>query len=433
MNTFLNTALRASLIRNSLIQFIWWVIFYPGFYSADSFAVLQMAKTGDLNGMWSAPWALAVRYLSLGGAYPGVVTLFFSQVFSVSLTIFIYSILKSKQSSLVSAILHLTPLVGAAGITLWHDIPMTAGFFLVSSFLFRARNLEQINLKEVFCFLIPGMVLSTFRGNGLPTLFVLLIFFILIERRVKKKGLIFLGMIFAIVTVTISNSLMNSGASGDYELATGWIIDDVSCYASTENGQGFVERNIPGLANTATWSSASACTWISDAKLSSQEIDQARAQLPKLILSLAKEDLGFLISTHLYRHKYLVPIPIYGIPKPPFIHSTIEFMDGDVNWRFKQLAEKARSYIRIWNFFSFFFAYSGLWLVVIFFAALMKKSRDFLYIGILSLILSVSLFIFAGISDARYVFYILISGQIVGLSIMFRVIRALTRFSYRKN
>jgi hypothetical protein len=433
MNQFLNTSLRASLIRNSLIQFIWWVIFYPGFYSADSFAVLQMAKTGELNGMWSAPWALAVRYLSLGGAYPGVVTLLFSQVFSVSLTIFVYSILKSRESSLVSAILHLTPLVGAAGITLWHDIPMTAGFFLVSTFLFRARNLEQINLKEVLCFLIPGMFLSTFRGNGLPTLFVLLIFFILIERRVKKKGLIFLGMIFSIVTVTFSSSLMNSEALSDSELATGWIIYDVSCYASTENGQGFVERNIPGLGNTDSWSSASACNWFSDAKLSSQENSQARGHLPKLILSLAKEDLGFLISTHLKRHQYLVPIPIYGIPRPPFIHSSIEFVNDDINWKFQDAAEKARSYIRVWNYFNFFFAYSGLWLVVIFFASIIKRSRDLLYVGALSLVLSLSLFIFAGISDARYVFYILIAGQIVGLGAFLETIKTLSRLRARRN
>ena len=433
MNQFLNTSLRASLFRNSLIQFVWWIIFYPGFYSADSFAVLQMAKTGELNGMWSAPWALTVRFLSLGGAHPGIVTLVFSQVFSVSLTIFVYSILKSRQSSLVSAILHLTPLVGATGITLWHDIPMTAGFFLVSTFLFRARNLEQIDLKEVFCYLIPGMFLSTFRGNGLPTLFVLLIIFILIERRVKKKGLIFLGIIFSIVTVTFSSSQMNSEALSDSELATGWIIYDVSCYASTENGQGFVERNIPGLGNTDSWSSASACTWFSDAKLSSQENAQAREHLPKLILSLAKEDFGFLISTHLKRHQYLVPIPIYGIPRPPFIHSSIEFVNDDINWKFQDVAEKARSFIRVWNYFNFFFAYSGLWLVIIFFAAIIKRSRNLLYVGLLSLVLSLSLFIFAGISDARYVLYILVAGQIVGLGALLETMKTLPRLRARRN
>ena len=433
MKFLLGHSQKSALFRNCIIQLIWWVLFFPGFYSSDSFAVLEMAKTGELYGIWSATWALAVTFLSFSGRHPEIVTLVFSQVFSVSLTIFVYSILKLRQSSIITTILHLTPLVGAVGITLWHDIPMTAGFFLVSAFLIRARKLEQINLKEVFLYLIPGMFLSTFRGNGLPTLFILLIFFVLIEKHIKRKRLIVLGLMFSIAAVSISGSQMNSGGLSDSEIATSWIISDVSCYASTEKGQGFIERNIPTVGSTDSWSSAAACTWFSDAKLSSQEIDQAREKLPKLLLSLAKEDLGFLISTHLKRHKYLVPIPIYGIPNPPFIHSSIEFVNDDINWRFQQVAEKARSYIRVWNYFNFFFAYSGLWLLAIFLAAIIKRNRDLLYVGALSLVLSVSLFVIAEISDARYVLYILIAGQIVGLSTLIEIVSRVFQLNARRN
>jgi|688.fasta_scaffold177346_2 hypothetical protein len=433
MNYLLGHSLKEALFRNCIIQFIWWILFFPGFYSSDSFAVLGMAKTGELYGIWSANWALAVKLLSFNGAHPEIVTLIFSQIFSASLTIFVYSILESRRSSIISTVLQLTPLVGAVGITLWHDIPMTAGFFLVSAFLIRARKLERINLKEVFLYLVPGMFLSTFRGNGLPTLFILFFFFVLIEKHIKRKKLIFLGLVFSIAAVIISGSQMNSGGLSDSEIATSWIISDVSCYASTEKGQGFVERNIPNVGRTESWSSAAACTWFSDAKLSSNDIDQAREQLPKLLLSLAKEDLGFLVSTHLKRHKYLVPVPIYGIPNPPFIHSSIEFVNDDINWKFQQVAEKARSFIRVWNYFNFFFAYSGLWLMVIFLAAIINRSRDLLYVGALSLVLSVSLFIVAEISDARYVFYILIAGQIVGLSTLFEAVNKLTQLNSRRN
>ena len=85
------------------------------------------------------------------------------------------------------------------------------------------------------------------------------------------------------------------------------------------------------------------------------------------------------------------------------------------------------------DLFNFFFAYSGLWLMVIFFAAVMKRNRDFLYIGILSLVLSVSLFIFAGISDARYVLYILIAGQIIGLHALLESVTTLTQLRARRN
>jgi hypothetical protein len=426
-------SLKAAILKNSCIQFVWWIIFFPGFYSTDSFAVLQMAKTGELNGMWSAPWAIVVTFFSLGGEYPGIVTMLLSQIFSVSLTIFIYSIISPRRASLISSLLHLTPLVGAVGITLWHDIPMTAGFFLVTAFLSRAQKSGQITLSEVSLLLMPGMFLSTFRGNGLPTILVLLVFFVLIEKHVKKKRLILLGPIFSIAVISVSGSQMNAQGLSDSEIATSWILFDVSCYASTEKGQGFVERNISGVGDTESWSSASACARFSDSKLSSQEIEQAREQLPRLLISLAREDLGFLVSTHLQRHKYLFPIPVYGIPRPPFIHSSIEFVNDDVNWKFQEVAEGARSYIRIWNFFNFFFAYSGLWLAVIYLAAVIKRSRDFHYIGLMSLVLSVSLFIIAGISDARYVFYILIAGQVIALNTLIDCVKAIGQFRARRN
>lgn len=433
MKFLVRHSLKATILRNSCIQFIWWIIFFPGFYSADSFAVLQMAKTGDLNGMWSAPWAIFVTFFSFGGEHPGIVTLLLSQIFSVSLTIFIYAIISPRRSSLISSLLHLTPLVGAAGITLWHDIPMTAGFFLVTAFLIRARKNGQITVNEVFLLLIPGMFLSTFRGNGLPTILVLLVFFVLIEKNVRKKSLTLLGLIFSIVVNSVSGSQMNTQGLSDFAIATSWIIFDVSCYASTEKGRGFVERNIPGVGDTESWSSASACTWFSDSRLSSQEIEQARKQLPKLIISLAREDLGFLISTHLQRHKYLFPIPIYGIPRPPFLHSSIEFVNVEVNWKFTEVAESARSYVRIWNFLNFFFAYSGLWLAIIFLTAVMKRRRDFYYIGLTSLVLSISLFIIAGIPDARYVFYILIAGQVIALNTLIDYVKVIGEFRARRN
>lgn len=422
-----------AILRNCFIQFIWWLVFFPGFYSTDSFAVLQMAKNAELNGMWSAPWALIVSLFSLGGDYPGIVTLLFSQMFSASLTIFVYSFLSTRRSSVISSLMQLTPLIGAVGITLWHDIPMTAGFFLVSAFLIRARKNGQINLNEIVLLLIPGMFLSTFRGNGLPTVLVLLVIFVIIEKRVKRKRLILWGLIFSIAVITVSGSQMKAEGLSDAEIATSWIIYDVSCYASTEKGQGFVERNISGVGNTDSWGSASACTWFSDAKLSSQDIGQAREQLPKLLISLAREDLGFLVSTHLQRHKYLFPLPIYGLPRPPFIHSSIELVNDEVNWKFQQVAERARSYVRVWNFFNFFFAYSGLWFLVIVIAALVKRSRDLLYVGILSLVLSVSLFIFAGISDARYVFYILIAGQVIALNTLIDSLKVISQSRAKRN
>ena len=208
---------------------------------------------------------------------------------------------------------------------------------------------------------------------------------------------------------------MTAKGLSDYEIATSWIIYDVSCYASTAKGKSFVEKHIPKIGSTESWSSKSACTWFTDAKLTSADIAKARNELPGLLSNLVKEDVGFLISTHMKRHEYLLPLPVYGLPEPPFIHSTIEFTDSDIKWEFENQAEAARSYVRVWNYFSFFFAYAGFWFLLLVVTAIRKKNVELMHIATLSFLLIITLFIFAGISDARYVLYILIAGQVVGL------------------
>jgi hypothetical protein len=410
-----NTSLASTFLRNCFIQLIWWIVFFPGFYSTDSFAVLQMAKSGELNGMWSAPWALLVKFLTFGGSYPGIATLFFGIIFSISITVFTNSLFSPKRSALISGVLHLTPLVGAMGITLWHDIPMTAGFLLVSTFCIGVIKSGIVEKSALLKLLIPGLILSTFRGNGLPTVLLFLLIFIIVQRRTQKKSLILVGVGLSITTLLISGSQMTAKGLSDYELATSWIIYDVSCFANTANGKGFVEKHIPKIGSTESWSSKSACTWFTDAKLTSADIAKARNELPGLLSELVKEDLGFVISTHMKRHEYLVPLPVYGLPKPPFIHSTIEFTDSDIKWKFESLAEAARNYVRVWNYLSFLFAYAGFWFLFLVVTAFRKKNVHLMHISILSFLLIVTLFIFAGISDARYVLYILIAGQVVGL------------------
>lgn len=423
MTRLLNSSLSASLLRNSFIQLIWWAIFFPGFYSADSFAVLNMAKTGNLNSYWTSPWAVIVRNLSLHGTQPGLVTLFFSIILSVSMTVFFYSLLSQKNAALVSATLQATPLVGAMGITLWHDIPMTSGLLLITTYVIKSNKFNAYTFNEAIKFLFPGMVLITFRGNGLPTILILFFLLYLLHKKRKGKRILSIGILLSIAVTLSSNSLLPDTKSKDFELATGWIIYDISCYASTPAGQGFVERVLPGIGTTAKWSSSSACLWFSDAKLTTADMAQARGHLTSALSKLIQEDPKFLLTTHLKRHEYLVPLPIFGLVKPPFIHSTIEFPEMGVSWAFPSLAEKVRAVVRAWNFGSFVFAYAGFWLLCIACSWFFSRRNEILYVLIVSLILNMSLFVFAGISDARYALFTLISGQGLVLSHLLQRLR----------
>ena len=423
----LDVRLKIAILRNALLSTVWWVVFFPGFYSSDSFAVLEMARTGNLSNIGTAPWALLVRNLSLHGNAPSLVTLTLSLILSASMTIFFYSLFSAKNAALVSLLLQATPLVSAMGITLWHDIPMTSGLLLVTSFVIRSIRLNAFTFGEAAKFMLPGMVLITFRGNGLPTVLVLFIFIFLFAFKKQGKTLLLAGILVSILVTFFSNTFLPTSKSQDYEFATGWIIYDISCYASKAKGQGFVEKALPGIGTTQTWASAGACQWFSDAKLNATELSQARSHLIGAFLKLVQEDPKFVLITHLKRHEYLVPVPLFGLPNPPFIHSTIEFANKGVEWSFPSLAEKSRLLVRAWNYGNFFFAYSGLWLLIITFAWIKSRREEFLYVLVVSMILSISLFVVAGISDARYALFILISGQGIALSYFLNWLQAWRR------
>ena len=407
--------LKSSLLRNGVIATLWWIVFFPGFYSDDSFAVVTMARTGQLSSACSAPWAVFVRVFSLHGRYPGIVTLIFGVVLALSLTVFIYSVMAQKSASVTSSLLSATPLVGAMGVTMWHDIPMTSGFFLVAAFMIRAYKNQAVSKSDIGWLLFPGMFLSTFRLNGIPSIALLAFLYMFMRAPKIAKKLLVVGLIFAALVTLLAGTAINEAKSRNGDMAVGWMQYDLSCYASTAAGAGFIEKAMPGVGNTDSWKSSQACIWFSDAKLTEADTNASKTHLMSTWLQLLKHDPVFVLTTHMKRHEYLVPLPVYGLPRPPFIHSTVEFADQGIAWAFPQVANKARIYIRAWNAGSPLFAYSGLWLLFLFIAWIKTRRQDLLLIVLLATILSAGLFVAAGISDGRYALFTLLAGQGVAL------------------
>jgi 4-amino-4-deoxy-L-arabinose transferase-like glycosyltransferase len=172
MKNLLRTSLVFSLFRNSSVQFIWWVIFFPGFYSGDSFGAVAMAKTGDLTNSGTASWALYVRVFSLfGHAFP-ILAILSGLILVYGVTQLTYSIFEDKPAAITSFILTLTPIVAGMGITLWHDIPFTSGLLLVVAFFVTWIKYPEKTKSNLFLLLIPGALLASFKPNGLPTLII---------------------------------------------------------------------------------------------------------------------------------------------------------------------------------------------------------------------------------------------------------------------
>ena len=177
MKVLLRDSFKFSLIRNSVIQFLWWIIFYPGFFSTDSFSAVSQAQSGDLSNAGTASWSLYIRYFSfLGDAIP-LLTLISGLALTYSVTCLAYSLSTKKVAAISSFVLVATPVVSAMGITLWHDIPFTAGLILVSAFFISHFNNSFESTNRFWLLLFPGSVLVTFKPNGLPTLIIFAIVF----------------------------------------------------------------------------------------------------------------------------------------------------------------------------------------------------------------------------------------------------------------
>jgi hypothetical protein len=302
-----------SLIRNSLFLFACWVLLFPGFYSGDSFAAVEMARSGELTNSYTASWAMYVRLFSLFGNAIGLLTLLGGLLLVFAITQFTYSIFHKKTAATSSFFMTLTPLVWGMGITLWHDIQMTSGLLLVTAFLVKIHKGEKVSMMETSTQLILGSILISFRPNGLPSLLVFSFLFILISRN-KEITRYCLASITttAVVAVLGSNVILGLSPINNY-FAQEWMRNDISCFANTPKGSGFVESNISGIGNTETWKSAAACTFLNTAEVSIKEKIAAEKYLPAAWFTLLKSEPLFLLQTHLKRNATCHPHPP---PKP---------------------------------------------------------------------------------------------------------------------
>jgi hypothetical protein len=412
MRNLLETTFSFSFFRNSLIQFVWWLTFFPGFYSSDSFGAVAMATTGNLTNAGTASWALYLRVFSFfGHAFP-ILTLLGGVILVYGVTRLAYAIFDDKSASIASFLLTLTPVVAGMGITLWHDIPFTSGLLLIVAFFISwIKHPEKIKIHFILM-LIPGAVLASFKPNGLPTLVVFGILISLFKKTRASSKYITGAILMSLAVTLIGSNLVISKSPINSSYAQEWMRGDISCFATTEQGQGFVEKEIPGIGDTAKWASIEGCRFLNRADLSIDEITASKEYVPRAWFQLLQKDPLFVFKTHLARHAYLVPLPLWGLPTEPFLHSTIEFNDGRIEWAFPSVAEKTRVIMRAWNAARGVTGYAGLWLVVLLGLAILLKQRTLIPAILMSLSIIGVLFIVAPIPDGRYALFVLITGQL---------------------
>ena len=122
-----------------LPMLLWWVVFFPGTFTNDSLAIIEQIRTGNWSNDHTNAYLSFVWLTSGGGSQWGLVTL--AQVILVALGITsLGSVVRRigipKPVVMVACgVFSMLPQVGAFAITMWKDVPSTAGALMLAAAL----------------------------------------------------------------------------------------------------------------------------------------------------------------------------------------------------------------------------------------------------------------------------------------------------------
>lgn len=400
---------------NAFVSFVYWLVFHPGLFSTDSFAAYEMAKSGNLNNAFTASWALYVRFFSLFGHAISMLTLINVLILSYAVTRLCISLFESRSAKSVSFLMCLSPGVSGIGITLWHDIPMTSGFLLLLSSLIRLQKTNLV-LSAVWKDLALGAILITFRPNGIPTLALVFLSAIALRKLRNFVRPIAASLMIAGATTLITSYIGIGQAPINKYFSQEWMRNDISCFAAKSDVNDFYSNTKIPITLFQKWRSEEACTFLNGFSLNEVERQNSLSYVPVSWLRLIGSEPGFIFETHLKRNAYLNPIPLFGIPITPFLHTNIEFEDKGVEWTFKAVAQVSRTILRAWNYLRPVTGWVGLWLAIIAGLFFITRNHDYQLMLCFAASLVLILFVFAPIPDGRYGLFVLITGQAILLN-----------------
>lgn len=389
---------------------IWWVLLNPGFYSVDSLDLLRRIESRQLTSEWTLIWELCVFLISIGGSYPSLVTLFFALTLNLSIAYLVRSIVSKEKSLVISLLMFNCPAISFFGITLWHDVPMTAGLVFLSGSWIRFSKSTSLNSTLQWF----ASLLVMFRHNGVWTAISLcLLGLVTFRKQIRKFAKYF---VIPIISLGLSTMFINANTfqSENVQVTglTSWMKYDIACWLSNEQNQ--VERLRAAerleVIDLESLKSKDSCYWflLPDQVQHWSTMDQSK--ILNTWLFILKHEPMKIIEIHSQRNAYLLPNPINLPVRPPFLHTNIEFANPYVAPTFPGIYENVRSLGRVWNYLGPLTGYAGIWLLILF--MVQWHIREFRVIFFIALILNSTIFISAIIPDVRFVMYTIISGYI---------------------
>lgn len=409
----------------ALAGMAWWITFYPGFFGDDSLINLTEARSGDISVWFTVWWVYVVGALSLGThaipllTFLGVLTLEYAAYLWVA-TIFP----KGPARAFTVLVMSLTPLIGAMGIQVTHDVPATAGLLLCATVATRAWASGDRLTPFDYAALVLAMPLVATRHNGIPTVAATAAGLLLVSgaRRWRPAA--------ALIAVAAGAAMITYGATraaGHTESVhpvqtVEWLMGDISCVLTKEGVEPTVEEwsTLTRIAGRSDWPQERACRVMNPILLArSFDATAVVANYRELIgvwQSLAFRYPVKMAVGHATRVRVFLPPFVTGIRaglRVGFLHSTILPNDFGLAWQFPAVAARARNVVRAWNALAFILANAAVWLIVLLVAAwrLPEHRGTLTPTIVIAAVLLLGLLVGAPVSEGRYGLFILICGQ----------------------
>jgi hypothetical protein len=396
----------------------WWITFHPGFLSEDSFINLADARSGAISVWFTAWWVYVVDGLSLGTRVASLVSLASALALEYAVYFWIVTVFpKTPARAITVFLIAISPLVGAMGIQIRHDVALGAGLLICAAVLTRTWTTSLRGRDYLWLLMTPPLIAT--RHNGVPTVLAASALLLLTGRRRWRHAaaLVLVAVGASAITFTATRASGNTDAVDPVQTVE-WLMGDISCLL----GRGGVEptagewATLTTIAAREAWPQPGACRFMNPILLQRAANEAAVVVNYRELLgvwgSLARRYPLKMIAAHAERVRLFLP-PMPPVEVISFLHSTIVPNDFGLDWTFPAIAERARVVVRAWNGLGFVLANSMIWLIALIVIAWRSPaSRDrFIPTIVIGLALNAGLLVAAPISEGRYGLFILICGQ----------------------
>jgi len=372
-----------------LISLFWYLSLFPGRLGFDYSEAIRMMHQGKSTDWWTGSFWWFLRITSFDGKTIALSSLISITIFGLSFIWFVRALPGSLGSkNRATLIFFATPIYGAFGVNVSHDVFQAAGIILIIGIQIRHFRKVLIGDRQRMAIEIAASALLMTTAFG-PFLVAINVFLLLLQhKRLLAISILIFTAIFYFVTSQGVTNVPKHGLKIP-------VVADIKCVA--QHPQAAITQDewaqLIQLAPKAEWLIPTTCSFIDDqlGALSSLELSNVKLDknLAKLYLSITAKNPAIVAMAHFQRASQALPPPFFQGPVNQVIldpsvpigqgtnialqtgaqvlHPSIDEPSVDHQIAFlKPLEMVAQGPIFVVNQASWFWGWGGLWLWPIF-------------------------------------------------------------------